>query len=70
MTYDYEFEVWPDEKWGFPDAIFTLFRSLQGRIEMEFTQEKFEWFRSQLNHQGLSLRQVTRTPHSTPELVH
>jgi hypothetical protein len=67
--YDYSFSVWPDEKWGFDSSVFSLFRALGTRVEMEFSEGQFELFRSSLSHYGLTLREVERVPHFEPEAV-
>lgn len=54
---------------GFKRAIFDLFRMLNGRVEMTFTEREFEQFRSQLGHDGFTLREVERWPHAEPESV-
>jgi hypothetical protein len=69
MEYLYTFSVWPSESWGFDRAVFQLFEALSGRVEMRFTPEEFESFRSALNHHGLTLREVERVRHAEPELV-
>lgn len=69
MKYVYSFSVWPDETWGFEPAIYELFRHLEWRVEMQFTEAEFERFRSQLSHAGLSLREIERWPQQEPETV-
>jgi len=74
-TYDdatafrYSFSVWPDEDWNFGSSVYALFRMMTGRIEMTFTNDAFERFRSELSHHGLTLREVERVPHCEPEKV-
>jgi hypothetical protein len=70
MKYVYSFVVWPDETWDFDRAVFDLFNVLTGRVEMQFTAEDFERFRSRLSHHGFTLREVTRRPHVQPEPVY
>lgn len=67
--FSYAFHVWPSETWGFPPSIFELFRMLDGRVEMTFSPDEFERFRSDLSHHGLTLREVERVPHVEPESV-
>lgn len=67
--FNYSFAVWPDETWRFDHAMFTLFEALGGRVELEFTPDQFERFRSGLSHHGLTLREVERVPHHEPEAV-
>lgn len=70
MKYVYEFSVWPSETWGFKRSLFELFRSFAvNRIAMEFTEAEFELFRSSLNHDGFTLREVSRVPFHEPESV-
>lgn len=69
MKYVYCFAVWPDETWGFERAVCDLFAHLEWRVEMEFTEEEFERFRSGLSHAGLSLREIERWPQQEPETV-
>ena len=68
-TYVYSFSVWPSETWGFAPAVFDLFRMLNGRIEIVFTPEEFESFRSSLSHHGLTMRETERIPYFEPEPV-
>lgn len=69
VKYAYSFTVWPDESWGFPRSMFHLFEMLKGRVEMEFTPEQFETFRSDLSHHGLTMREIERIPFHEPEPV-
>ncbi len=66
----YSFTAWPDETWKFDKAVFDLFRHLLMRVEMTFTAEEFQNFRSRLSHHGLTLREVERVPYMKPEPVH
>lgn len=70
VVYDYSFFVWPAEKWGFTRQTYDLFRLLPNRVEMTFTAEEFEMFRSAVNRDGLTLREISRIPHHEPEAVH
>ncbi len=69
MRYTYCFAVWPSETWGFQRQTFDLFRMLGGRVEVNFTGEEFEAFRSALNRDGLTLREIERVPFHEPETV-
>jgi hypothetical protein len=69
MEFVYSFAVWPDERKGFDPAVFDLFRMLQGRVEMRFTEEQFNRFRAGLARHGLTLREVERVPYMEPEAV-
>lgn len=70
MKYVYTFVPWPDETWDFDRAVFDLFRGLTiKRLEMQFTHEEFERFRSTLSHHGITLREVQRRPWVKPESV-
>jgi hypothetical protein len=69
MKYVYGFVVWPDETWQFDRVVYDLFEALAGRVEMHFTAEEFERFRSRLSHHGLTLREVSRVPYTVPESV-
>lgn len=42
MKWVYCFNVWPDERRGFPPAVFELFKVQSGMIEMEFAEVDFE----------------------------
>lgn len=64
----YEFSVWPAEK-TFNKAVFELFRHLNTRIAMEFTENEFNIFRDSLNCHGLTLRDIGRVPYHKPESV-
>lgn len=67
--YAYSFCAWPSETWGFKRAMFDLFRMLNGRVEMTFTEREFEQFRSQLGHDGFTLREIERVPYHDPEPI-
>jgi hypothetical protein len=69
MKYVYTFSIWPDETWGFQEAIFDVFRLINPRVEMPFTPEEFEQFRSALNRDGFTLRGIVRVPHHEPEII-
>lgn len=69
VKYVYSFVVWPDETWDFDKAVFDYFRVFRRRVEMHFTEEEFERFRSGMGHHGLTLREVTRRPYVQPEVV-
>ncbi|HEY7312814.1 MAG TPA: hypothetical protein VH643_25850 [Gemmataceae bacterium] len=60
MKYVYCFAVWPNETWRFDAVVYELFRHLEWRVEMRFTEAEFERFRSGLSHAGLTLREVER----------
>jgi hypothetical protein len=68
--YDYSFSVWPSETWGFDRSVFALFTALGTRIEMDFSEDEFEAFRSGLSHHGLTLREIERRQHADPESVY
>lgn len=67
--YNYSFSVWPSETWGFERAVYELFKALNSRVEMTFTPEEFERFRSGLSHHGFTLREAERVPYFEPEPV-
>jgi hypothetical protein len=70
VKYTYTFVPWPDETWDFSPAMFDLFRGLAiRRLEMDFTHEEFERFRSALSHHGMTLREVQRRPYVKAESV-
>jgi hypothetical protein len=60
----FSFTPWPVEDRGFPPAMFDLFRSLTCRVEMNFTDVKFEKFQKSLFDAGITLREVERIPAS------
>lgn len=68
-AYNYSFSVWPSETWGFEKPVFELFKFLNRRVEITFTPDEFERFRSGLSHHGLTLREVERVPYAEPEYV-
>ena len=70
MEYTYSFAVWPDESWKMDQPIYDLFRAMGQRVEMAFTSEEFERFRSSLSRKGLTLREVSRIPYTEPEPVY
>lgn len=39
------------------------------RVEEIFTEQEFEMFRSTLNHDGFTLREIERVPHHEPESI-
>jgi hypothetical protein len=65
----YGFSVWPCEGWGHTSHLFKVFDFLKGRIEIEFTKSQFESFRSGLNRDGFSLREIERFPYNPPETI-
>lgn len=67
--YVYTFSVWPDETWDIDPAIYTLFECFQHPVELEFTPQQFERFRSGLSHHGLTLREISRVPYVEPEIL-
>jgi hypothetical protein len=69
MKYVYTFTIWPSEDWGFSRPLFDLFRILNTRVELPFTEEEFEKFRSALSHDGFTVRAIVRVPYNKPEVV-
>lgn len=69
MKYTYTFDVWPNEVWGFNRALFDVFRLLTPRVELPFTEEEFERFKSMLWHDGFRVTGVVRVPYNEPEVV-
>ncbi len=69
VKYDYSFNVWPHEGWGFSRSVFDVFRMFTSLICMEFTEAEFEAFRLSLLGNGFSLREVERVPHHEPESI-
>lgn len=67
--YVYTFNVWPSDGMGFQREMFDVFRLLNTRVEMPFTEEEFEIFRAALIFSGFTLRAVVRVPHHEPEVV-
>lgn len=68
-VYAYSFSVWPSETWGFDKAVFQVFEAMGARVEMPFTPEEFERFRSSLSHSGFTLREIERALYHEPEPV-
>lgn len=69
IVYVYTFTVWPAETFGFSRNLFLVFEFLNGRIERQLTADEFETFRSDLNRQGLTLREILRQPAKDWELI-
>ncbi len=69
MKYLYSFVVWPSETWGFGKALFMVFKATRIRMDEVFEEEEFEAFRSMLNHDGFTLREIERVPYHEPEIV-
>lgn len=69
MKYVYTFNIWPDETCEFKNAMFNVFRLLNTRVEMTFTEHGFELFRSSLSHDGFTMRAIVRVPYCEPEVV-
>jgi hypothetical protein len=67
--YAYAFRAWPDETRKFERAVYHLFKRLDWKVEMVFTPQEFESFRSSLSHHGLTLREIERVPFVEPEFV-
>ncbi len=68
--YVYSFTVWPDETWNFDKAVFDVFRMLCTRVDMAFTSDDLQNFRSRLSHHGLTLREIERVPYADSEPVY
>ncbi len=49
--------------------MFKLFEMLNMRVEMCMTEAEFKEFRSSLEANGLTLREITRVPYRDPETV-
>jgi len=60
----FSFTPWPVEDRDLPSAMFDLFRTLTCRVEMNFTEAKFEDFQKSLFEVGITLREVERIPTS------
>jgi hypothetical protein len=69
VVYVYSFSVWPDETWKFTRSLYDYFRMINTLVEMNFTQDQFERFRSEMSHDGMTLREVGRWPYHEPEVV-
>jgi len=69
MKYAYRFSLWPDETWGFNSALFDVFLLFNTRVELTFTEAEFEAFRSQLSHDGFTMRGIVRVQYQEPEVV-
>ena len=67
--FSYSFNVWPKEGAGFNQSVYELFRAMNPRVQIDFTEAEFERFRYELSQHGLSLREVERIPYADPELV-
>lgn len=68
MKWVYEFTVWPAEQ-GFCKSVYDLFDHMMTRVQMEFTEEEFEFFRESINQHGLTLREIERVPFQKRETV-
>lgn len=72
MIYEYSFSVWPDEespRMRAKPEIFKLFRMMLSRVTMEFSEKEFNDFRERISEVNLTLREIERIPHHTPESV-
>jgi hypothetical protein len=67
--YVYTFSLWPNDGQGLGSALLKVFRLLDTRVTMSFTEAEFEAFRSELSSDGFTLRAIRRTPYSEPEVV-
>lgn len=67
--YEYMFFVWPSHDAGWNKDTFKLFDMLNQRIAMEFTEQAFEMFRSKVNHDGLTLREISRRAIVAEEII-
>lgn len=67
--YLYYFDVWPDETWNHPRALFDFFRIYHRTVEKVFTEDEFQRFRSEMGHAGFTLRGVTRRLYTELEAV-
>ena len=68
MKWVYEFSVWPAEH-GFCKSVYVLFEQLMTRVQMEFTEEEFEFFRESINQHGITLREIERFRYQEKETV-
>lgn len=67
--YEYGFVVWPDEtspRMKACPAVYELFRHIQTRSTMQFTERAFNDFRDRLATVGLTLREIERVPYLEP----
>jgi hypothetical protein len=69
MRYNYTFSIWPDEGYGHNRELFDVFRLLNTRVEMTFTEFEFANFRTKLSGDGFTVRAITRVPWQSPEVV-
>jgi hypothetical protein len=67
--YVYTFWLWPNNGQGLDSALLKVFRLLDTRVTMFFTEAEFKAFRSELSSDGFTLRAIRRTPYSEPEVV-
>jgi len=67
--YEYEFSIWPHEKWDYEKEIFEVFELLKGRIAFNWTEKHFNRVRSILSHHGLVMHEITRRLYTKEELV-
>ena len=73
--YTYSFLVWPGERtggWtglGLCCEVYEVFIRLNTRVEMVFTENEFETFRSRLGVDGFSLPDMERVPYHDPEAI-
>jgi len=58
--YTYSFCVWPHDLAGFSKDLFDVFAMISDHVEMDFTEEAFNRFRSELEHDGFTLREIER----------
>jgi hypothetical protein len=67
MTYDYEFYIWPHHA-GWDHNVYELFRCFP-RVVITLTETQFALFRASNERAGFTFREVTRIPHSEPEII-
>jgi hypothetical protein len=67
--FTYTFSVWPSQQWGHSKSLFVIFEAMGGRIELTLTESQFEQLRSDLSHDGFTLREIERVPYHEPQPV-
>lgn len=65
----YSFSLWPDETWNFSRSLFNVFTMMTGRMDLNLTEAEFEKIRSDLGHDGFTMREVERWPYHPPQSV-
>jgi hypothetical protein len=67
--FDYEFYVWPHESVRLSTETIDLLYRNQMRHVLTCNEKEWSRYRARVEQDGLTFREVTRSPHVEPEIV-